>query len=227
MNVEMLPPTMGLRVRYADNTEGFLMLETEKPIEEIRGFTTVPLCTEPVLTMGGVTHYRTRTTLVCEEALVIAEHGEHPPRKRRQKSERYRNEPPVPGSVIGFVSVLPFTYVGIATPAPGIDVHLFEWKRAYYITINTALHLLYHGAPGGQPMTTMGRQYMRTRLYTDEGSFSIQHTDGAFDTLLLVKLLGVIPRKATTITFVRTSSIDTHLASMHSAAFELAWKVEK
>lgn len=226
--VQLLPPTVGLHVRYADKSEGYLIVDSEKPIEQIRGITMVPQCREPTVTVGGLKHYRAQTVMVCDEEAVVAEYGEHPPRKKRVAHDRYSSAPPSPGSIIGFVSGFPFFYVGLAIPTLDLGAHVFKWRESLYVTLNTALHLIYNGGPERTALTTYTKMYMKSRLLAGDGTFSVQHVDAPFDTLLLVKLLGAESRKTRIITFVTLDHLEACIA--RTAGFtgaNFVWSVKK
>lgn len=235
-SIDMFPPTVGLKVRCYDGTVDYLIVDHTKPIERIEEITKVPHCDRNTITVGGYRHFRTKTTMVGDRDLVLDEFGAHPPIHLRSNKRRYKNQPPQPGDVIGFVNFQPFVYKGVARPcpdrAPLLGAHIFGLMGETYITINTALAVIFGGVESADATnasaTSNSRDYVRIRLCQDPKSFPItHHREAPFDTMLLVKLLGCdIPKRTTQITMVATSAVDARQARDPSGAGEtFTWDV--
>lgn len=225
---EFYPATLSLEVEYADKTREFVCMNTTKPITKICNTAFVPHCTAPTVTVGAMKHYRKQVTMVADAKTIFEEHGAHPPLKKRAGKLRYENSPPEAGSVIGFVNFRPFYYAGKASPselAPNLraDVFLLD-NTTPFVTINTALQVLYEGGEGGGPLTSYAKEYFRQLLCGDEYSFTVKHRpNDPYDMLLLVKLLNIVPKKTTEVTCVATETVDRYLA-LSGYGIDLDWE---
>lgn len=225
---EFFPATLALRVEYADQTQESLYMNTAQPVTKICDTAFVPHCSEPTVTVGEMKHYRKQVTMVPDAKRVFDEHGSHPPLPKRIAKERYKNAPPLPGSIIGFINFKPFYYAGKANPTelvPDMEVDVFLVDNALYVTTTTAIKVLYEGGERGGPLTSYSKDYFRQLLYNDEQSFSVKHRpDDPYDILLLVKLLNIVHKKTTSVTCIATSTIDRYLA-LSGCGVTLDWEV--
>lgn len=228
-SVDMYPPTLGIRVRYTDGTMRNLMIDDGKPIQEIVSTTIVPLCSKRQVTAGGMQHYRTMTTLVLDEALMVG-HEPQPPRRKRARADRFELPPPKPNDVVGFVNFREFCYAGIVTPSPqrpSIGLRVFSLEGAHYVTITHALFLIYHGGTNNTPLTTAALNYARQKLCSDKDSFSVESSNHMYDTLLLMKLLKAVNKNARQITLVRTDAIDDFISGTSGLGVDLDWTIRQ
>ena len=218
---EYFPPTLGLRVRNDDGTVSNLILDHDKPIASVEAVTIVPHFKEPTWTSGGITHYRKKTVSVLDKELVFRDHEANPPMKRR-RAEKYENNTPKPGDMVGFVNGTPLKYGGGVNPSeyvPEMGACVFTWESKQYVTMSTAVALVMGGGPGGCKMTSMTKRSIEKLFGNCKGSFVVKHSkDAPYDTMVLVKLLKAASKKCPRITFVPVSIVNGVLDG-----YELKW----
>lgn len=208
-----------------------LVLQHTYPVQRIVSTGMVPHCPDPVVTVGGIEYHQARTVQVPKLEVALAAYGEHPPLKRRRGPDRYKNVKPIPGELVGFISCLPLTYMGACTPSETnreVVVQLFHLDRPggekLYISGKEAIRVLFEGGCGGTPLTTLSLSYCKRSFSNDPESIVLKHSMTApFDTLLLMKLLGVVEKMSNSACFVPTELVDNFLIGERGAGHKVEW----
>lgn len=188
-------------------TKNYKFEEEEQPVVNITPGPVVPRIPQLYLSAGPHHMYEKKETMVLDDERMQNQIPATPPISLRNKNlpikqlERFK---PKVGDVIGFVGGKEMIYAGFCSPIVHENLHVITVEGEKFVPMNDIIKIL-----TSTKMYRISNITIRRKLMDTENTIHISSTKGVpYDTLILLKLIGIVAPKTPKVILVNTRSVD-------------------